>query len=248
MSEMTWRPGEFVWREIHIRDGEAARAFYGALFGWTFEKGPFPEMPYYMINGPTGTMGGMMQIGADEPMPTVWMTYISVANVDEAADRAKAAGGSLLVPPTDIPHVGRFALMADPAGAVSGILWQSNGDGPRGDRPPTGAFCWETINSTNVDAAKAFYPQVVGWTLTEGGMPVFAAGETQVCDLEAAPPGMPSNFLSHVVVEDLEASRAKMESLGGRSLMPRVDIPNIGSICVFADPQGAVLSMFQPGN
>lgn len=249
MSEASWRTGEFVWREISCRDGEAARGFYGALFGWTFEPGPFPGMPYHLIVGPSGPQGGMMQVAPDAPFPTSWSTFVSVDDVDEAAARVKAEGGQVMHAPEDIPGVGRFAVVADAAGAVFGILRQSEGDGPRAERPPVGGFCWETLNTTNIDAAKAFYPKVIGWREAGGsaGMVVYAAGETQVCDVEPAEHGMPSFWLTHVVVEDLDESRAKMESLGGRTFAPRIDIPNVGSICIFADPQGAVLSMFQPG-
>ena len=249
MSKTMRRPGEFVWREVTCRDGEAAREFYGALFGWSFQKGVFPDMPYSLIIGPSGPMGGMMEVGADAPMPPSWTAYLSVDSVDETAAGATAAGGQVMHPPTDIPGVGRFAIAADPTGAVLGVLTQANGDGPRGEQPPVGAFCWETISSTDVEKERAFYKSVIGWREVGGsaGMVVFASGEVQVCDLEPTEPGMPSFWMSHVVIEDLDASRAKMESLGGRVLAPRVDIPNVGAICIFADREGAVISMFQPG-
>jgi len=107
------------WNELMTSDIEGARTFYTNLFGWTLK--PSPE--YTEINvGSTG-VGGMMQITPEmKGMPTAWTPYFCVADCDATAEKVKSLGGRVYMPPTDIPNVGRFAVLADPQGATFNII------------------------------------------------------------------------------------------------------------------------------
>jgi hypothetical protein len=112
--------GAFSWNELLTSDPSAARQFYGALFGWQFDEMPSVQGVYHVVKLADGTaIGGIMQNPLTaQNVPPHWGPYVTVDNVDLTAAQATALGGRILVPPTDIPKVGRFALLQDPQGAT----------------------------------------------------------------------------------------------------------------------------------
>lgn len=126
MSEVKPQHGFFNWNELMTTDVEAAKKFYGALAGWTFEKMDNPEMDYYCAkSGETMTAGIMGQPKEAQAMPPMWGGYITVDNVDESAAQAEALGGKVIIPLTDIPTVGRFCVILDPQGAAVSLITYS---------------------------------------------------------------------------------------------------------------------------
>src|SRR5437588_9014111 len=104
-----------------------------------------------------------------EGQPTAWLTYISVADADATTDKAKAAGGSVLVEPMDVMDIGRMAIFTDPTGAVFGV-WQPNAfAGAELVNEPV-SLCWNEVHTHDIDADKAFYGSVFGW---QPGRPQF---------------------------------------------------------------------------
>jgi len=119
-------PGALAWNELNTRDPEAAKAFYGAVFGWTFEDQDMGEMgSYTTINLGEGPVGGIFDMAArpdiPEQVPAHWQLYIAVADTDATVEQAKQSGGSVMVEPVDIP-AGRFAILADPFGASFAVI------------------------------------------------------------------------------------------------------------------------------
>lgn len=116
-------PGCFSWNELTTTDVEGACAFYGKLFGWTYEEWPNEEVTYRIAKSGDRAAGGIMSIPAGQPegVPPNWMPYVTVENVDDSVRKAGEAGGRVLVEPMDIPSIGRFAVIQDPQGAVIGI-------------------------------------------------------------------------------------------------------------------------------
>lgn len=115
-----------------------------------------------------------------------------------------------------------------------------------------GDFSWTELMTTDVDGAKGFYKEVLGWAMEEmpmegGTYTVLKAGGEQVGGIMAmpteVPPGTPPHWAAYVTVDDVDAVAAKAAEHGGRVLVPPQDIPNIGRFCTFQDPQGAVLSV-----
>jgi uncharacterized protein len=114
--------GTPAWPELATRDTGKAEAFYTKLLGWGVKKSSMP-MPYteWQLGGQS--IGGMMEMnGQWGQAPPHWMVYIMVADCDAAAERAVQLGGTLCVPPTDIPKVGRFSVLGDPQGAYFSII------------------------------------------------------------------------------------------------------------------------------
>jgi uncharacterized protein len=111
------------WSELVSSDRPKALEFYTKLFGWSTKAGEPGTADYTEIFNQGRPIGGMMQMDARwGDIPSHWMPYFSVANCDASAGKSKDLGGSAQVPPIDIPDVGRFAVLADPQGAVFAIV------------------------------------------------------------------------------------------------------------------------------
>ncbi|NEP18865.1 MAG: VOC family protein [Leptolyngbya sp. SIO4C1] len=115
--------GAFSWCELMTTDTAAAKNFYQQIFGWELRDQPIDGMTYTVIKAGDSDVGGLMAKPPDAPdMPTSWGIYVTVDDVDATAEQVKALGGQVMMSPTDIPDVGRFALIQDPQGAVLSII------------------------------------------------------------------------------------------------------------------------------
>ncbi|HEX8178104.1 MAG TPA: VOC family protein [Pyrinomonadaceae bacterium] len=117
-------PGTFCWNELATNDLAAARKFYTELLGWTLHGSDAAGMNYTEIEAAGRRIGGMYQTTPEMggQMPPHWMAYVAVDDVDGLAARVASLGGKVSVGPMDIPNVGRFAVISDPAGAVFSII------------------------------------------------------------------------------------------------------------------------------
>lgn len=246
--------GRFAWHELRTSDVEAAKRFYGDLFGWTYEIFQPGTMDYPMISAAGLMWGGMVTLETGSPAPPHWVGYITVDDVDAATGRARDAGGSVHVGPTQIPDAGRFAVVADPSGAVF-AFHQAPGEAPAPpDRAPTGGFCWDELLTTDVDGALAFYARVVGWEdapmdMGDGGVyHMLQVGGEQAGGLMAMPPGVhaPPHWVAYVAVENADATVAHAQKLGGRAYTDVIEVPGVGRFATLADPQGAAFAILQP--
>jgi uncharacterized protein len=120
MDEQFKQHGAFSWCELMTTDVAAARSFYTKLFGWDTEDMSMTGMSYTVVKATGKGIGGIMAMPKDAPpgMPPVWGAYVTVDDVDVTAKTAVQLGAKLLVPPQDIPKVGRFCVIQDPQGAV----------------------------------------------------------------------------------------------------------------------------------
>ena len=114
------------------------------------------------------------------------------------------------------------------------------------------AFCHIELATTDLAATEAFYGALFGWKLTDtemgsGSYTMIETGEQPGGEMMTCPmPGMPSAWTSYVAVEDLDASVARVQALGGIAHLGRTPNPGIGAFAVIADPTGAVLGLFEP--
>jgi predicted enzyme related to lactoylglutathione lyase len=131
-----WQPGTFVgaeivneanavvWNELNTRDVGAAKAFYGAVFGWTFDEREFETGTYTSLKLGEGTVGGMIDITGRAPdeVPAHWLVYFAVEDADATLEKAKGSGGEAVFGPEDIGEVGRIVVLKDPFGAVFALI------------------------------------------------------------------------------------------------------------------------------
>jgi len=116
-------PGTFGWSELATRDTKAAAAFYTELFNWRARTDNDPHMAYTEFMVGNTPIGGMMEMKAQHgDAPPNWVPYVMVADTDAIVGRVRELGGKIIVPGTDIPHVGRFAVFAEPSGAALAVI------------------------------------------------------------------------------------------------------------------------------
>lgn len=248
MSTVETLVGRFVWHDHLSGDPDGARTFYAELLGWDFEVWGAGEWDYPMIKVGETTHGGFgpAQGGA----PPHWLAHVYVDDVDAAVGRVEAGGGSVVAPPMDIPEVGRMVVIADPQGAVVS-LFSSSGE----MTPSEGVFVWDELMTTDVEGAKRFYGEVVGWESRDeemgpaGTYTLFSAGGADRAGGMARPESageMQPAWLTYLGTADVEATAAKAKELGASMVMEPVDVTSVGRIAVIADPTGAVIGLFQP--
>jgi len=240
--------GTFVWHDHMSGDSPAAQGFYSKLFGWSYT--PFEtdqgEYPMITTNGQQHGGFGPAHMGA----PPHWIGHVLVDDADAAGARAESAGGQVLAA-MDIPEVGRFAVIKDPQGAVISAF------APQGEaQVPEGAFVWDELHTSDIEAAKTFYPAVFGWTLNEmdmGEMGTYVLFQAGGVDRAGAMQQMandpsPPHWLTYLGTDDVDATTAKAKDLGGQVYMDPMDIPNIGRFSIAADPTGAAFGIYKPAS
>lgn len=114
-----------------------------------------------------------------------------------------------------------------------------------------GSFVWHECRSTDVERSKRFYTELLGWEIEvykpgELDYAMVNAGGTTHGGFGQAGEGAPSHWIGHVAVDDLDATIGRAKGAGGTVIVPRMDMPEIGAFAVIADPQGAIVSVYQP--
>jgi hypothetical protein len=260
MTEVTrHEPGSFSWAELATTDTKAAKAFYTALFGWSFADGPMgpgPEDVYTRLQlggKDVGALYPMMKELRAQGAPPFWLCYVTVASADETAGKAKALGGRVIAEPFDVQDYGRMAILQDASGATLAVWQARTHTGAERVNEP-GAFCWMELATRDVPAAKAFYGGLFGWGMKPPSDPamdyteILRAG-TPMGGIMAIRPDMgpmPPSWGLYWQVADCAASVGKAKALGGRVLVGPNDMPGVGRFAVVQDPQGATFSLFQP--
>ena len=251
------KAGSFCWLELATTDQKAASRFYSDLFGWTAEDAPMgPDFTYTMLKSGGKDVGGaytLMKEQVENHVPPHWMLYVKVRSADEFAARAVELGGRQIVAPSDIPEVGRFAVVQDPTGAFISVFEAGKNSGMTtfGD---VGALCWADLNTPDPEKASKFYADWLGWTYETGEDAyrhiVNGTGEEDMIGgippEMHAPPGTPANWLPYFHVADCRATAAKAARLGASAILPASLMADVGTIAVLADPQGAVFALYQP--
>ncbi len=243
--------GRFVWHDLMTTDLARSQAFYKELLDWSIESVPMGPVTYSMIMTGTGPIGGMME---EQAIPmSHWMPYCAVQDVDASAARCRELGGSVCVPPSDIPGTGRFAVCGDRQGAYFSIftgLPESPGADP--EVLAHGRVCWNELMTSNDEDAQQFYSALFGWApqpMDMGEMGLYRvqmAGQKHAGGIMRSPmPGTPSWWCVYFTVNDLAQSTTKARELGAKVLVENQPIPQIGTFSLLQDPVGAMVALFQ---
>ncbi|HEY4957011.1 MAG TPA: VOC family protein [Caldimonas sp.] len=248
---MSYTPGRFVWFEHHSNDIAKARAFYEKMFGWNTEMMAMPGSdPYPVIhNGDTG-IGGYGQAPAGAP--TRWMSYLSVTDVDSSYKAALAAGAKSLMAPTDYGSAGRAATIADPTGGVFSLWKGAEGDPAETETTPPGGWIWNELSTQDEKTALAFYEKAFGFEHDAMSMPdgtyyvLKQGGQGRAGLFKSMHAAMPTMWTPYVCVADCDAGTAQATSLGATVNVPPSDIPGVGRLAMFTDPQGASIAILKP--
>ncbi|WP_375289720.1 VOC family protein [Qipengyuania sp.] len=259
--------GAFIWYELMTDDIDAARRFYGDVVGWSIaaEGQPIPTgTTYRMITrSDGGNAGGLLELTdamkARGAKPG-WVGYIHHPNVDAALATITAAGGTIHMPPMDMPDVGRMAMVADGQGAAFYVMTPS----PPADQPDARSdvfdiekaqhFRWNELWTTDQKAAVALYCELFGWT-QDGAMPMGEMGDYFFIHNngvgigavgKAQPGGEGSRWQYFAGVDNIDRAAEAVTATGGKLLGEPQQIPG-GEYSVYAhDPAGATIGLVGP--
>ena len=247
----------FIWYELITSDADAAAAFYHHVVGWT--QRPFEQDPRYRLfsMGDKG-IGGLMTLPPDAAgagMPPSWHAYVSVADVDASVTAITAAGGTVYMPATDVPTVGRMAMVTDPQGAAFYVMTPM-GDGPSESFTPIkpGHIGWNELHTSDAEAALRFYDEQLGWKSPRamdmgpmGSYHFFNTGNGDAVGGIFTDTQFPRpKWLFYINVEDITAAVERVQSVGGVVLNGPHEVPGGQWIIVGHDPQGAMFALVGP--
>ncbi len=247
------------WVDLATPDPEAAKAFYGELFGWEYESNPTgtPGNDYIMAKEAGASAAGMMQLSeemAAAGMPPVWSIYVTVSDVEETTQKVEPTGGGVLQAPMDVMDAGRMAIFTDPAGAVI-CAWEPKDHIGAEVINEHGAFTWAELITPEPAAIEGFYREVFGWTANTSPMPgmeytvfmVDGGNENGIAGAMKPPmEGMPAFWGAYFAVDDAHATAAKAKELGATLMMEPTLTPGVGTLAAMVDPQGAMFSIMTP--
>ncbi|MBZ9675807.1 VOC family protein [Mesorhizobium sp. ES1-1] len=252
-------PMPFFWYELMTSDLDAAEAFYTAVIGWKAE--PFnqaPGMPrYIVVNSAEGGVGGLMTMPegpASAGMPPAWLGYIKTSDADASTEALVAAGGAVHREPSDIPGVGRFAVVADPQGATFMFLQPNGADQPPLPATTPGHVGWHELYTSDWEAAFDFYSGQFGWTREGdfdmgemGNYRTFAAGPASGGGMMDKPAQIPVPVWQfYFNVDAIDAAAARVTDNGGKVIMGPMPVPTGQWIIQCQDPQGAHFALLAP--
>lgn len=246
--------GTPCWYELTTPDLEGAQSFYSGIVGWTFASAGMPGFDYRLAS-----IGGDMVAGAMRPespdMPAFWMVYVAVDDGEATVAAIRRAGGTVHKDLAEIPGTGRFAIAADPQGAVFGLLEPlPGGSGGAFDQRKPGHGNWHELMSRDPKAAMAFYAQVFGWTPSRsldmgamGSYDIVAHGSTDIGGMMRLMPGMDRSFwLPYFGLDGIDGAVGRIAATGGRVLNGPMEVPGGAWIIQAQDPQGAMVAFVGP--
>ena len=250
--------GKFVWYDVMTSDPKAAESFYCKVIGWEAKDAGMTNHPYTLFSARPVMIGGLMPI-PDEVramgIPPHWTGYIGVDDVDAYAARVKEAGGAIHRAPEDIPGVGRFAVAADPHGAVFNLIKGFSTEPPKLPAPGTpGHAGWRELYAGDGDSAFAFYSKLFGWTKGEA-LDMGPMGTYQLFAIDGVPSGgmmtkpkevSAPRWQYYFNVVDIDAVEARVKERGGQVLHGPMEVPGGSWIVQGSDPQGALFALLEP--
>ena len=256
MPQITeYAPGSPSWADLLSHNGQAAKDFYTALFGWEYQDHPAgPDMTYtmYTHNGQAACASAEAGPG-QENLPAHWSVYVTVDDLEAAVERAKAAGGTVVFDPMDVLDVGRMAIIQDKEGAFLRLWYPLKHAGAEVMHEP-GALTWFELATTDPESAAAFYRQVLGveinqdenvqefpyWLMTIGDQMV--GGIIQIGE-DWGP--VPPNWGVYFGVNDVDATTAQAKDLGGSAIIEPRDLLDFARFSVLRDAEGAVFTIIR---
>ena len=249
-------PGTFSWADLVTTDPTLAKAFYTSLFAWDATDMPVPGSVYTMLSKGGKNVCALYEMPADMRslgVPPHWQSYVSVEDVDKAAERALELEATVIAQPFDVMEAGRMAVVLDPGGAKF-AMWQANKSVGAGVLRETGALCWHEIHTKDTQGAAKFYNRLFGWTTktSPGAMndeyTEFYSGSQPVGGMLKIKPewgGVPPNWAVYFQVDDCDATLERAQGLGAKAIMPPMAVQGVGRFVFLHDPQGAVFAVIQ---
>lgn len=252
--------GAFIWYELMTPDPEGSKTFYDAVVGWNISEGAAEYSGYRMIGRTDGGFaGGVLPLTAEMQQHgarPIWLGYLHVPLIDHAVAKIERLGGKALMPATDIPNVGRIAMVADPQGNAFYVMKPIP---PQGDpSAQSDVFSleaeqrvgWNELMTSDPAAARTFYGELFGWTSDEF-MPMGENGKYRFLARQGTTFGAVckemgagnSKWRFYIRVPSISAAIEAVKAGGGQISVGPHEVPGGDHIIIGNDPQGAEFAL-----
>lgn len=231
-------------------DLDRAVSFYTEAVGWGTQPWNGPS-PYVMwtVNG--APIGGVIPYTSEHAAAGVtphWVAYVTVSDVDEAVEKTRNYGGSIVNEPRDIPDIGRIAVIRDPQGALMAVF-KPTAAMPAGE-PAIGNFSWHELVTSDHEAAFEFYSDLFGWEKTSDFDMGPEMGKYQMYGQSGRHYGgmmnnasVPPHWLCYVKIGEIGPAVERIKQLGGQVLYDPMQVPGGDWVTACLDPQGAAFAI-----
>jgi predicted enzyme related to lactoylglutathione lyase len=245
--------GRFAWYELITTDVAAAQAFYTKVVGWGAQDASTPGLPYTLFTAGKAPVSGLMDLpdeATSKGATPRWMGYVGVRDVDATADRLKALGGAVYVPPTNT-NIGRISVVADPQTAdLALVQGLKTGQRPSPGLDKPGQVGWHELHAADWQKAFAFYGELFGWKRADArigpgdGYQLFSAGGQMIGGMSTKRRTDPVPYwVYYINVDDIDAAMERVKTAGGRIFENPVQTPGGSWIVRCGDPQGAAFAL-----
>ena len=245
--------GRIVWHDLVTPDHVGAKAFYTQVAPWKTQ--PWEDAREYEMWTLHGEpIGGLTSMSAElraGGVPPHWLAYVCVYDVDACARQAESLGGRVVMGPTEVPHVGCWAVVRDPQGATIGVFEPADTPPGHDGTPTIGEFSWHELATDDFRAAADFYRALFRWEKTseydmgEMGIYYMFGQRGQVYGgIFKRPPQLPvSSWLCYLHVDSVRPVAEKVKQLGGTVMNGPMEVPGGDWIAQCSDPQGAAFAL-----
>jgi len=245
-----FHPGKFIWRDLMTDDIDAAKKFYSGLFGWSYVDTENGNKNYTIVMHEGKPIAGMFRLQdvKKEQKYSQWISYVSVADMNQAINYTKKSGGTIYREPFELPNRGTVAYVFDSQNAVLAFVKSSSGD-PQDGEPIYNSWLWTELWTNNIENSNNFYTELFGYNVKK----FLTAGENlyYVFQNESKPragmikipfENVKPHWMPYIAVKDPSEMIKKVEQLGGTV---HLGIDEIASrdAAILADPSGAVFTI-----
>lgn len=241
--------GQVVWRDLVTPNPKAAAEFYKKVFGWTSSQVGTDENPYWIFKSGGVPVGGMyLMSDAKKNAGGEWVPYFSVSSVNDFVNKSKAAGGNLIVKPTQLAGRGTVALLTDPQNAYVAIIKSMNGD-PSYVDPSEFHFLWNELWSNDVQKSSDFYKTIFNSQLEDKKddnrdyVIIKNNGKPSSGIIKNPVENVRNHWIQYVRVSNVSEIEKKAKDAGANILIPSDSTIRNGTVAVFVDPTGAPVAI-----
>ncbi len=240
--------GDFLWCDLSTFHVAETKSFYARLFGWDYGTITQPDgTPYFVGSTSYGESAGIFEMPRkfrDVGLPSFWMSYIGVDNIDQTLDRARRSGGKVELGPLALGDGASIALIRDPLGAGF-TVYQGRSLPPRRAERSQGHMAWNALYVSNACAVMDFYRAIFDWKISEDvAVPnlfrISNATGIEISAIHEVPTAVRGGYEFwgvHFAVPDLLAAKRRVLSLGGQILYE--DTASEDPSILAQDPDGA---------
>jgi len=243
-------PGKFVWRDLMTHDVPSVKKFYSELFGWTYLDIGESDNDYTVVLHDGKPIAGMFKLRDVDPKQNYsqWISYLSVADMNQAINYTKASGGSIYREPFELPNRGTVSFIFDSQNAILSFVKSSSGD-PVDQDPIYNEWFWTELWTNDVENSVKFYTELFGYK--QRTFDTRAENQYHVLENENRPragiikipfENVKPHWMPYIAVKDPSEIVKKVEQLGGTVYLGTEGIAG-NNAAIIADPSGAVFTV-----